>query len=199
MASKLWNAATFSSLYLTSLYLCILQGRIQGGAAGGDRPSLRLGIRRPLSARRVLFLLVSEVLSLLSLLKRRSPPNLARHPPLSSGIQASSSTPGRPSPHQGALLHTRAPSSTPRHSPPHQSALLHTRALSCIPGSPTQHQGGLLHTRALSSTPGRPLQHQGALLHIRAPSSTSGCSPPHQDAFLYTWALSSTPVRPTRH
>ena len=32
------------------------QGRIQGGAAGGGRPSLRLGIRRPLSARCVIFL-----------------------------------------------------------------------------------------------------------------------------------------------
>ena len=45
------------------------QGRIHGGAAGGGRPSLRLGIRRPLSARRVLFLLVLEVLSLLSFLR----------------------------------------------------------------------------------------------------------------------------------
>ena len=69
------------------------QGQIQGGAARGrpPPPPLRLGIRRPLSARRVLFLLVSEVLSLLSLL-RRSPPNLARHPPLSSGTQASYSS-----------------------------------------------------------------------------------------------------------
>ena len=47
------------------------QGRIQGGAAGGGRPSLRLGVRRPLSARRILFLLVSVrgALTALSLLR----------------------------------------------------------------------------------------------------------------------------------
>ena len=128
------------------------QGRIQGGAAGGSRPSLRLGIRRPLSARRVLFLLVSEVLSLLSLLRGALLRTwLATLPfPVASR---------RPHPHQGAFLHTRAPSSTPRRSPPHQSALLHTRALSCTPGSPTQHQGALLHPRTLSFTPGRPPRH----------------------------------------
>ena len=152
--------------------LCRYQGRIQGGAAGGGRPSRRLGIRRPLSARCVLFLLVSEVLSLLSLLRGALLRTWRDTLPFPVASR-------HPHPHQGALLHTRAPSSTPEHPPP--------------------YKGALLHTREPYSTPGRSPPHQGALLHTRAPYSTPGRSPPHQGTLFHTRALSSTPGRPPRH
>ena len=125
------------------------QGRIQGGAAGGGRPSLRLGIRRPINTRCVLFLLMSELLSLLSLLRGALlRTRCATLPPLASGIlihtRAPSSTP------------IRAPSSTPGRFPPHQGAFFYTRALSSVTEAPSSATGAPSSnslTKVSSSTP----------------------------------------------
>ena len=189
--------------------MCPTQGRIQGGAAGGGRPSLHLGIRRPL--RRVRpqtcpFLLVSEVLSLLSLLRGallrtwRATSPCQWHLGILIHTRAPFSTPGRLPPHKGALLHTGAPSFTPGRSPPYQGALLYTRALSSTPGRSPPHQGALLDTMALFSTPWRSPPHQGAVLHPRTFFSTPGHSPPHHGALLHTKKSYTTPGRPiTQH
>ena len=183
------------------------------GRGGRGRPPLPASWHKaPLSARRVLFLLVSEVLSLLSLLRgallrtwrATLPfPVASRHPHPHQGAllhtRALSSTSGHPPPHQGTLLHTRAPSSTLGRSPPHQGAVLHLRALFSTPGRSPPHQGALHNTRALSSTPGRSPPHQGAPLHTRPLYSTLRSPHAHQGAFLHNRALSSTPGRPPRH
>ena len=194
------TAHQWSELFETRMVQQGLRSGADTGRGGRGRPPLPVSWHKAPPQRQTcpFSTSVRDALTALAPL-RRLPPNLARHPPLASSIQVSSFTPGRPSPHQGALLDTKALSSTTKRPSPHQCALLHTRAPFSTPGRPLPQQGALLHTRAPSSTLRRSSPHQGAVLHPRAPSSTPGRSPPLNGALLHTRALSSTQWRSPPH
>ena len=100
-------------------------GADTGRGGRGQPPLLASWHKAPPQRQTCPFLLMSEVLSLLSLLRGA----LLRTWHATSPCQW----------HLGILIHTRAPFSTPGRPPPHQGALLHTRAPSSIPGRSPQH------------------------------------------------------------